>query len=447
MSGTVADRCADTDDAGLELASRYGETLNQQTALYEVLPAPSGPVVLPEEPADIAAAQRLFTGAEAALREAMSSVSARKRRAPRRVIRFGWVQQVVAGFARITDNQAVEDEQDAAGGSVVVAPYEGDPAGAWERHLELAKAVKERGKACVAADKLVNQLAEALRTTASDVRFHKLVSAARTQITSVPPSELPQHAGNWRTLLQPRLRGLSEDLAHSDRDRKTTVALFGEEDRLMSVLRTFRTPPPLLTEVVTEVVTQDDGSGFGRVGTGDLLLVLENSTTWWSIVNALPAPDEHRVGYIAWGLGGGFTRSVESIAERHRISEVRYFGDLDFSGCPHPVPGSGGGQKTGPARRGAGDPPLRRVARTRSSCARSRRSAVEEGASIPAVARAGASCAGRGPAVHGHPPRTGVGRHAPPEEHHRLACSGAGNGTGPGRRSWLVCRRARTRPG
>lgn len=115
-------------------------------------------------------------------------------------------------------------------------------------------------------------------------------------------------------------------------DRKTTAALFGEEDRLMSVLRTFRNPPPLLTEVIME----DDGGGYGRVGGGDLLLVLENSTTWWSIVNALPAPDEHRVSYVAWGLGGGFTRSVESIAERHRISEVRYFGDLDLSGVRIP---------------------------------------------------------------------------------------------------------------
>jgi hypothetical protein len=131
--------------------------------------------------------------------------------------------------------------------------------------------------------------------------------------------------------------------AEKSLDRKTTVALFGEEDRLMSVLRTFRTPPPLLTEVVTE----DDGSGFGRVGTGDLLLVLENSTTWWSIVNALPAPDEHRVGYVAWGLGGGFTRSVESIAERHRISELRYFGDLDFSGVRIPFQAAAAARRRG----------------------------------------------------------------------------------------------------
>ncbi len=178
------------DRAGAERDAALG-TLNQQIALYDVLPAPSGPVVLPEEPADTSAARRLLTAAEAALREAVSSVSGKEAACTKASGSLRLVRQVVAGFARITDNQALEDEQDAVGGAVVVAPYEGDPARAWERHLDLAKAVKECGKACVAADKLVNQLAEALRTTASDARFHKLVSAARTQITSVPPSELP----------------------------------------------------------------------------------------------------------------------------------------------------------------------------------------------------------------------------------------------------------------
>ena len=225
------------DRAGAERDAALG-TLNQQTALYKVLPAPSGPVVLPEKPADIAAAQRLLTAAEAALREAVSSVSGKEAACTKASDSLRLVRQVVAGFARIIDNQAVEDEQDTVGSAVVVAPYEGDPAGAWDRHLELAKVLKECGKACVAADKLVNQLAETLRTTASDARFHKLVSAARTQITSVPPSELPQHAGNWRTLLQPRLRGLSEDLAHSDRHRAIIIGrLRGMVENALRTLR------------------------------------------------------------------------------------------------------------------------------------------------------------------------------------------------------------------
>jgi hypothetical protein len=101
----------------------------------------------------------------------------------------------------------------------------------------------------------------------------------------------------------------------------------------MEVLRTFRVPPPLLSETVLE----GTDSGYRRVGPGDVLLVLENSTTWWSIVEALPDPSQHRVGHVAWGLGASFTRSVQSISKRHRITEIRYFGDLDLSGIRIPA--------------------------------------------------------------------------------------------------------------
>ncbi|WP_410646799.1 Wadjet anti-phage system protein JetD domain-containing protein [Amycolatopsis sp. cmx-4-54] len=115
-------------------------------------------------------------------------------------------------------------------------------------------------------------------------------------------------------------------------DSRPTAALFGDEERLMRVLRSFRVPPPLLSENVLE----ETEGGYRRVGSGDVLLVLENSTTWWSIVEVLPEITSHRVGHVAWGLGTSFVRSVQSIAERHRIAEVRYFGDLDLSGLRIP---------------------------------------------------------------------------------------------------------------
>ncbi|MFE3173102.1 Wadjet anti-phage system protein JetD domain-containing protein [Amycolatopsis sp. NPDC059090] len=116
-------------------------------------------------------------------------------------------------------------------------------------------------------------------------------------------------------------------------DGKTTAALFGEEDRLMKLLSTFRVPPPLLSETVLE----ETGGGYRRVGAGDVLLVLENSTTWWSVVEVLGGISAHRVGHVAWGLGTSFVRSVRSIAERHHVAEVRYFGDLDLSGIRIPA--------------------------------------------------------------------------------------------------------------
>ncbi|MFF5455177.1 Wadjet anti-phage system protein JetD domain-containing protein [Streptomyces sp. NPDC012950] len=108
--------------------------------------------------------------------------------------------------------------------------------------------------------------------------------------------------------------------------------LFGDPTRLHHVLRTFTTHPPLLTEHFIEEV----GDGYyQRIGAGDLLLVVENSATWWSIVNTLPAG--HRLGYVAWGLGGTFRASINTLAAKHAVTEIRYFGDLDLSGLriPH----------------------------------------------------------------------------------------------------------------
>lgn len=107
--------------------------------------------------------------------------------------------------------------------------------------------------------------------------------------------------------------------------------LFGDTERLHATLHTFTTHPPLLTATfLTEI-----GDGYyQRVGPGDILLVVENSATWWSLVHTLP--DRHRLGYVAWGLGGTFRASVNTLAAKHRIAEIRYFGDLDLSGIRIP---------------------------------------------------------------------------------------------------------------
>lgn len=107
--------------------------------------------------------------------------------------------------------------------------------------------------------------------------------------------------------------------------------LFGEPATLHNVLRTFTTQPPLLSEHFIEEL----GDGYyQRIGPGDLLLVVENSATWWSIVHSLPAG--HRLGYLAWGLGGTFRASINTLSAKHGISEIRYFGDLDLSGLRIP---------------------------------------------------------------------------------------------------------------
>jgi len=73
-------------------------------------------------------------------------------------------------------------------------------------------------------------------------------------------------------------------------------------------------------------------------GDGDLLLVVENSDTFDSLLAVLRDRDGHRVGLVGWGAGTGFEASVLSIARIDRtITETRYFGDLDEKGLRIPA--------------------------------------------------------------------------------------------------------------
>ncbi|PKW18689.1 Wadjet anti-phage system protein JetD domain-containing protein [Saccharopolyspora spinosa] len=107
--------------------------------------------------------------------------------------------------------------------------------------------------------------------------------------------------------------------------------LFGNQERLLHLLNAVATPPPLLSKQLLEEVAPNQ---LTRVGDGDLLLVVENSATWWSIVKALPT--RHNIGHVAWGLGASFMSSIRSIADNHEIRRIRYFGDLDLSGLRIP---------------------------------------------------------------------------------------------------------------
>ena len=73
-------------------------------------------------------------------------------------------------------------------------------------------------------------------------------------------------------------------------------------------------------------------------GEGDLLLVVENSDTFDSLLTVLREQGDHRVGLADWGAGTGFKASVLSIARIDRaITEVKYFGDPDESGLRVPA--------------------------------------------------------------------------------------------------------------
>jgi hypothetical protein len=103
------------------------------------------------------------------------------------------------------------------------------------------------------------------------------------------------------------------------------TVLFGPGRLSLDLLRARRAVPRLTTE---------------RVGPGDVLLVVENSDTFDTLVRVLSA-DPGDVGIVGWGAGGGFEASVLSVAWLPGpVRAIRYFGDLDRRGLEIPASAS-----------------------------------------------------------------------------------------------------------
>jgi hypothetical protein len=108
-------------------------------------------------------------------------------------------------------------------------------------------------------------------------------------------------------------------------------AFFRDRERLWNIVHVEPDGPPLLGERVREEIAPNH---FRRVGSGGVLLVLENSATYSSILATLPT--NHDLGYLAWGIGSMFIASIKSLSERHQVTDIRYFGDLDLTGLDIP---------------------------------------------------------------------------------------------------------------
>ncbi|HEV8279933.1 MAG TPA: hypothetical protein VGQ26_30175 [Streptosporangiaceae bacterium] len=105
-------------------------------------------------------------------------------------------------------------------------------------------------------------------------------------------------------------------------DRLLGTGLFGPGRLTLELLRTFRAHPPLPAV---------------HIGTGDVLLVIENADTFATLLECLRR-DPHGVGWIAWGAGGAFEASVRSAGDLDpAVTEIRYFGDLDYDGLRIPA--------------------------------------------------------------------------------------------------------------
>lgn len=126
----------------------------------------------------------------------------------------------------------------------------------------------------------------------------------------------------WVPLRERSLELLGEEKAL---DTLVGTSLFGPGRLTLELLRTYRVTLPL---------------HITSVGSGDVLLVVENSDTFDSLRRAL-SETPGRVGTLAWGAGAGFEASVLSVASvMPAVREIRYFGDLDAAGLRIPAAAS-----------------------------------------------------------------------------------------------------------
>jgi len=131
--------------------------------------------------------------------------------------------------------------------------------------------------------------------------------------------------GGNRPIVPSQERSL-EVLGHEKAlDRLSRGRLFAPGRLSWSFLRARRVSPPF---------------AWRRVGTGSILLVIENSATFATVSECLPS--DSAVGIVGYGGGMSFMTSVGSITDIAALAGVQietivYFGDLDKAGLAIPI--------------------------------------------------------------------------------------------------------------
>lgn len=120
--------------------------------------------------------------------------------------------------------------------------------------------------------------------------------------------------------------------------RERSVELFGDEKALDRLIGTSIFAPGRLSLELLRCRRVVPRLHCEAIGDGSTLLVVENSDTFDSLVTVLRGRDDHRIGLVGWGAGGGFEASVLSVADLGPpVAEVSYFGDLDENGLRIPA--------------------------------------------------------------------------------------------------------------
>ena len=118
--------------------------------------------------------------------------------------------------------------------------------------------------------------------------------------------------------------------------QERSLELLGDEKALGSILRGPLFAPGRLSLELLGAARTSPPFVFTETGTGPYALVVENSATYRSVLDSLPA--DSPIGVVVFGGGNGFVRSVEFFADiAHPIRHIRYFGDLDAEGLRIPI--------------------------------------------------------------------------------------------------------------
>lgn len=151
---------------------------------------------------------------------------------------------------------------------------------------------------------------------------------------------VPQ-AGLTRSQLETAI--MVNDWLHASRDqlvvpsRERSLEIFNNEKALDGLVSTVLFGPGRLTLELLRCRRVVPRLHCEPAGEGDLLLVVENSDTFDSLLTVLRGRDDHRVGLVGWGAGGGFEASVLSVVRiEAAVTEIKYFGDLDEKGLRVP---------------------------------------------------------------------------------------------------------------
>lgn len=117
--------------------------------------------------------------------------------------------------------------------------------------------------------------------------------------------------------------------------RKRSVEIFGDEKRLDALVGTSLFADGRLSLELLRARVPTPWLHTQQVGTGGVLLIVENLGTFESLVRAL-RKDPGRIGLVGFGAGAILPASICSI-DGSRVTEIQYFGDLDPTGLRIPI--------------------------------------------------------------------------------------------------------------